>query len=90
MFGATHRPFGAHYRQRDDSFIYRQMPSFNRLSFEEVMEGNREMGLEGSVIPPTTLFKEKAFKTNHFEYLNNAGAAVSLAEYNQGPCTSNI
>ena len=54
------------------------------------MEGNREMALEGSVIPPMTLIKEQAFKTNHFEYLNNAAAAVSLAEYNQGPCTSNI
>jgi hypothetical protein len=35
------------------------MPSFNRLSFEEVIEVNREqMAIEGNIIAPNALFKE--------------------------------
>jgi len=34
------------------------MPSFKRLSFEEVIEVNREMAIEGNIIASNSLFKE--------------------------------
>jgi len=53
------------------------MPSFNRISFEEVIEANREEALEGRTVPK---YRHTAEKNGQiFEYSNsNTGAEQQL------------
>lgn len=56
------------YQRRDDSFIFRQMPSFNRLSFEEVIDAGREVAEPAGPHRPINQYRNGQ---PLFEYLNN-------------------